>query len=64
MDGYQHRHEQVLSAPIDRVADRYDLSREEACAIAGVTADVRISEVVDVPHPLASAAIRLDIFDS
>ena len=49
---------------INQVSDRYGLSREAAYALASVAADLRLSQVVDVPHPLFSAAIRLDIFDS
>ncbi len=49
---------------IDTVSERYGLSREAAYVLASVAADLRISQVVDVPHPLVSAALRLDVFDT
>ncbi len=49
---------------IDHLSARYDLSREAAYVLTSVAADLRLSQVVDVPYPLVSAAIRLDIFDS
>ena len=49
---------------IDHLSARYGLSREAAYVLTSVAADLRLSQVVDVPHPLVSAAIRLDIFDS
>ena len=40
------------------------LTFEQACALASVAAELRISEVVDVPNALVSAALPLDVFDS
>jgi formamidase len=54
----------ALLALIDHLSARHGLSREAAYVLASVAADLRLSQVVDVPHPLVSAAIRLDIFDS
>ena len=49
---------------IDHLSARYGFSREAAYVLTSVAADLRLSQVVDAPHPLVSAAIRLDIFDS
>ena len=38
------------------------LSREQACALASVAAELRISQAVDLPNPLVSAALALDVF--
>jgi formamidase len=54
----------ALLALIDHLSMRHGLSRESAYVLASVAADLRLSQVVDVPHPLVSAAIRLDIFDT
>jgi formamidase len=40
----------------------HGLAREAAYALCSVAADLRLSEVVDVPSPLVSAAIPLDLF--
>ena len=49
---------------IDHLSATHGLAREAAYVLTSVAADLRLSQVVDVPHPLVSAAIRLDIFDS
>ena len=49
---------------IDHLSVTHRLAREAAYVLTSVAADLRLSQVVDVPHPLVSAAIRLDIFDS
>jgi hypothetical protein len=40
------------------------LSRQAAYVLCSVAADLRLSEVVDVPNPLVSAAIPLDLFEA
>jgi len=37
---------------------------EQALALASVACELRISQAVDVPNPLVSAAIPLDVFDA
>ena len=39
-------------------------SREQAYIICSVAVDLRISEVVDVPYPLVSALLPLDVFET
>jgi formamidase len=39
------------------------LSREQAYALASVAAELRISQAVDLPNPLVSAALPLDVFE-
>ncbi len=39
------------------------LTVEQACALASVAAELRISQAVDLPNPLVSAALPLDVFD-
>jgi formamidase len=48
---------------IDYLCDSRAISREAAYVLVSVAGDLRISQVVDVPHPLVSAAMRLDIFE-
>ena len=43
---------------------RYGFERPAAYAICSVAVDLRISEAVDVPYPLVSALLPLDIFES
>ena len=40
----------------------YGFSREAAYCLASVAVDLRLSEVVDVPNPVVSALLPLDIF--
>ena len=42
----------------------YGFERPAAYGLTGVAVDLRISEVVDVPNPIVSAFIPLDIFES
>jgi formamidase len=42
----------------------HGLSREHAYVLVSVATDLRLSEIVDVPNPLVSAAIPLDVFES
>jgi formamidase len=39
-----------------------DLSREQAYVLVSVAADLRLSEIVDVPNPAVACVIPLDIF--
>jgi formamidase len=41
----------------------HGLSPEQAYVLVSVACDLRLSEVVDVPNPLVSALLPLDIFD-
>jgi formamidase len=54
----------ALLEMIDHLVERYDFERPAAYALASVAVDLRISEVVDVPYPLVSALLRLDVFES
>ena len=40
------------------------LTREQAYVLVSVAVDLRLSEVVDVPNPLVSALLPLDIFEA
>ena len=48
---------------IDYLEARHGLTREAAYVLCSVAADLRISEVVDVPNPLVSALLPLDVFE-
>ncbi len=48
---------------IDHLGAERGFSREAAYALTSLAGDLRLSQVVDVPYPLVSAAIRTDIFD-
>jgi formamidase len=41
----------------------HELSREAAYVLMSVAAELRVSELVDAPNALVSAALPLDIFD-
>ena len=47
---------------IDYLSDRLRVERAAAYALCSVAVDLRISEVVDIPYPLVSALLPLDIF--
>ena len=49
---------------LDYLEQRYGFERPAAYALASVAVDLRVSEVVDVPYPLVSALLRLDVFES
>ncbi len=42
----------------------HGLSREAAYVLVSTAVDLRLSEIVDVPNPLVSAVVPLDIFDT
>jgi formamidase len=48
---------------IDYLETRLGVDRAAAYALCSVAVDLRISEVVDVPYPLVSALLPLDIFE-
>lgn len=53
----------VLSM-IDHLVTERDYSPEQAYILASVAADLRISEIVDVPNVVVSAFLPLDIFEN
>jgi formamidase len=53
----------ALLALIDYLCEVRGLTREAAYVVTSVAAELRISQIVDVPHPLVSAAIPFAIFD-
>lgn len=48
---------------IDYLVETRDLSRPDAYALASLAADLKIAEVVDVPHMLVTMHISKDIFE-
>ena len=53
----------ALVEMIDYMTAVRGFTREQAYALASVAVDLRLSEVVDVPNPVVSALLPLDIFD-
>jgi formamidase len=53
----------ALLGMLDHLEHRYGFEWPAAYALASVAVDLRISEVVDVPYPLVSALLRLDVFE-
>jgi acetamidase/formamidase len=53
---------EATRAAIDHIVERYGRSREEAYAIASVSVDLRIHEVVDVPNWVVGAFLPEAIF--
>ena len=47
---------------IDWLGAEHGLTREAAYVLVSVAVDLRLSEIVDVPNPLVSAVVPLDIF--
>jgi formamidase len=54
----------ALGEMLDWLTAERDLGREAAYVLMSVAVDLRISEVVDVPNPLVSAILPLDVFES
>jgi formamidase len=54
----------ALSELVDWIAAERGLTPESAYVLASVAADLRVSEIVNVPNPLVSAALPLDVFES
>jgi formamidase len=52
----------ALEAMIRWLVDETGLTREQAYVLCSATVDLRISEIVDVPHPVVTALCPLDIF--
>jgi formamidase len=52
----------ALLEMVDHLERRYDFERPAAYALCSACVDLRISEVVDVPYPLVSALLPLDVF--
>jgi formamidase len=53
----------ALLEMIDYLEARLGIPRAAAYALCSVAVDLRISEVVDVPYPLVSALLPLDVFE-
>jgi formamidase len=53
---------EALLQMIDHLESTYGFERAAAYALCGVAVDLRISEVVDVPYPIVSALLPLDLF--
>jgi len=54
----------ALLAMIDWLETEHGLSRPAAYCLCSACVDLHLSQVVDVPYPLVSALIPLDIFES
>jgi formamidase len=55
---------EALIEMIGYLATRYGFAREAAYALCSAVVDLRLSEVVDVPYPLVSALLPLDVFEA
>lgn len=53
----------ALLEMIDWLGAEHGLSREAAYVLVSVAVDLRLSEIVDVPNPLVSAVVPLDVFE-
>jgi acetamidase/formamidase len=53
----------ALIEMIDYLEATRGLERAAAYALCSAVVDLRISEAVDVPYPLVSALLPLDVFD-
>jgi formamidase len=49
---------------LDHLTIERGFGREAAYALMSATVDLRLSEIVDVPNPLVSALLPLDVFES
>jgi formamidase len=54
----------ALLAMLDHLTLERGLGREAAYALMSVAVDLRLSEIVDVPNPVVSALLPLDIFET
>jgi large subunit ribosomal protein L6 len=52
----------AIELMIQWLGDEAGLTREQAYVVCSASVDLRISEIVDVPHPVVSALCPLDIF--
>jgi formamidase len=55
---------EALLEMILHLEHRYGFARPAAYALCSAVVDLRVSEVVDVPYPLVSALLPLDVFSS
>jgi formamidase len=55
---------QALTEMVNYLTAGRGYSAQQACVIASVAVDLRVSEAVDVPNPIISALLPLDIFDA
>ena len=49
---------------LDYLTDAYGMSREQAYCLISVAVDLRVSQVVDVPNVIVSAALPLDVLEA
>jgi acetamidase/formamidase len=54
----------ALLEMIGHLERRYGFERPAAYVLCSAVVDLRISEVVDVPYPLVSALLPLDVFET
>jgi formamidase len=54
---------EALLEMLGHLEHRYGLARPAAYALCSVAVDLRVSEVVNVPYPLVSALLPLDVFE-
>ncbi len=54
---------EALLAMVDNLEQTYGFERPAAYALCSVVVDLRVSEVVDVPNPVVSALLPLDVFE-
>jgi acetamidase/formamidase len=54
----------ALLEMIDHLQREHGFARPAAYALCSAVVDLRISEVVDVPCPLVSALLPLDVFET
>ena len=54
---------EALLEMLDHLEHRYGFARPAAYALASAVVDLRISELVDVPYPIVSALLPLDVFE-
>jgi formamidase len=55
---------EALLEMIDHLERTYGFERPAAYALCSAVVDLRISEVVDVPNPVVSALLPLDVFET
>ena len=55
---------EALTAMIDYLVATRGLEPVAAYALCSAVVDLRLSEVVDVPYPVVSALLPLDVFES
>ncbi len=54
---------EALGAMIDHLVATHGFESAAAYALCSAVVDLRLSEVVDVPYPVVSALLPLDIFE-